>query len=362
MSAAVAFVLREHGFRAGRFRVALQTCDDATGQSLPFDQDKCKANAKAYATDRSVVGVVGPVHSGCSFQMLPTLNRAAGGPLALVSPTNTAKGLVRPDRSDPAGAFARLYRAGQRGYARIMPTEDYEVAALALMARRLGHGLAFYLQDAYTAEGPYSRWFGYAARRSGLRIIGSATWNPQASGYRRLAQQVRASGARAVVVLGSLATNAGPVIRDLRAVLGPRGAIVADSGVTPISELFAEAGAGARGVHVSAGGPLLDRGRAAGRDFARAFGATQPDGRVTTFDAYAAAATEVMLDAIARSDGTRASVTRELRATRVEDGILGDIRFDDNGDLVEGPVTIYRFTRKGPTVNRVVTVRATGGG
>ena len=61
-------------------------------------------------------------------------------------------------------------------------------------------------------------------------------------------------------------------------------------------------------------------------------------------------------------DGTRASATRELRATRVEDGILGDIRFDDKGDLVEGPVTIYRFTRKGPKVDRVVTVRATGGG
>ena len=45
-------------------------------------------------------------------------------------------------------------------------------------ARRLGHGSAFYLQDAYTAEGPYSLWFRYAAHRSGLRIIGSATWNP----------------------------------------------------------------------------------------------------------------------------------------------------------------------------------------
>jgi ABC-type branched-subunit amino acid transport system substrate-binding protein len=78
--------------------------------------------------------------------------------------------------------------------------------------------------------------------------------------------------------------------------------------------------------------------------------------------AYGAQAAEILLDAIARSDGTRASVTRELRATRVEDGILGDIRFDDNGDLVEGPFTIYRFTRKGPTVDRVVTVRATGGG
>ena len=43
-----------------------------------------------------------------------------------------------------------------------------------------------------------------------------------------------------------------------------------------------------------------------------------------------------MSDAIARSDGTRASVTRELRAATVEDGLLGDIRFDRYGHLVEG--------------------------
>jgi DNA-binding SARP family transcriptional activator/ABC-type branched-subunit amino acid transport system substrate-binding protein len=346
MSAAVAFVVRQHRFRAGRFRVALQTCDDATAQSpLPFDEDKCRANAKAYAADRSVVGVIGPMLSGCTFQMLPILNGAPGGPLALVSPANTVKSLVRPDPSDPAGALARLYPAGQRGYARIMPAEDYEVAALALMARRLGHGSAFLLQDAYTAKGPYSDWFHQAARRSGLRIVGSATWNPKARSYRTLAERVRPSGTRAVVVLGNLTTNAGPVIRDLRAALGPDVPLVAYSGVTPISALFAQAGAAARGVYVSAGGPLLDRRRPAGRDFARAFGATRPDGRVTTFDAYAATATEVMLDAIARSDGTRASVSRALTATRLPDTPVGPIAFTHRGEPRRNEVAFARASR-----------------
>jgi hypothetical protein len=43
---------------------------------------------------------------------------------------------------------------------------------------------------------------------------------------------------------------------------------------------------------------------------------------------YGAQAAEIFLDAIARSDGTRASVTRELFETRVEDGLLGNISFD----------------------------------
>jgi ABC-type branched-subunit amino acid transport system substrate-binding protein len=63
--------------------------------------------------------------------------------------------------------------------------------------------------------------------------------------------------------------------------------------------------------------------------------------------AYAAQAAEILLDAIARSDGTRESVTRELFRTSVEDGILGDIDFDENGDPVEGSVTIFRVVGKG---------------
>jgi ABC-type branched-subunit amino acid transport system substrate-binding protein len=62
-----------------------------------------------------------------------------------------------------------------------------------------------------------------------------------------------------------------------------------------------------------------------------------------------AQATEIVLDAIARSDGTRASVLSELRATEVKRGILGTFRFDDNGDMTPGWVPILRITRPAPT-------------
>jgi ABC-type branched-subunit amino acid transport system substrate-binding protein len=51
-------------------------------------------------------------------------------------------------------------------------------------------------------------------------------------------------------------------------------------------------------------------------------------------------------------------VTRELRRATVRNGILGDISFDRNGDLIEAPVTIYRVSSKGPIVDRVITVRS----
>jgi hypothetical protein len=60
-----------------------------------------------------------------------------------------------------------------------------------------------------------------------------------------------------------------------------------------------------------------------------------------------------LLDAIARSDGTRASVTRELLATRIEDGLVGPVRFDADGDVRPSPFAIIRPSRSTRTVNGI---------
>ena len=61
----------------------------------------------------------------------------------------------------------------------------------------------------------------------------------------------------------------------------------------------------------------------------------------------AAQAAELVVQAIARSDGTRASVLRELKASHVRDGLLGSFRFDSNGDLTPAAVAIMRIHREG---------------
>ena len=48
---------------------------------------------------------------------------------------------------------------------------------------------------------------------------------------------------------------------------------------------------------------------------------------------YQAQAAQVMLEAIARSNGTRASVVKEMFKTNVKNGIMGTFRFDRNGDI-----------------------------
>ena len=58
--------------------------------------------------------------------------------------------------------------------------------------------------------------------------------------------------------------------------------------------------------------------------------------------AYAAEAANLLIDAIARSDGTRISVIRALQAIRLSHSLIGPIAFDPEGDPVPAPVTIYR--------------------
>jgi hypothetical protein len=109
-------------------------------------------------------------------------------------------------------------------------------------------------------------------------------------------------------------------------VLGPRLPIVGTQALLPISQLFENAGNAAGGVLMVVGNLPLDRLNATGRRFVHAFGATQPGGRVTPVDVYTATATEVLIDAIARSHGPRESIARALATTHLCDGPLGRSR------------------------------------
>jgi len=347
MSRAIEHVFRNRGYRAGRHKVAYQSCDDSTSQVGIFDVPKCAANAKSYAAGASVLGVIGSFNSGCSFNQIPLLNQAPGGPLAMVSPSNSYVGLTRRDPFAPPGQLASLYPTGVRNFARVYPPDDAHGAAAAIFINSLGIEKAYVLEE--SEIGPYPkplvRSFRKAAEKRGLEVVGSASWDPQAKSYAALVERVKRSGARAVFLAGLLGDQGGG-LKELRSRLGPRVTLVASAGSASISDLFRVLGPAARTIYVTYLGLTNERLPAGGRRFVDAFSATQR-GSVHPIVAYAAQAAEVLLDAIARSDGTRASVTKELFATQVRNGILGTFRFDRNGDTTLRRVTILRPRRPG---------------
>ena len=152
----------------------------------------------------------------------------------------------------------------------------------------------------------------------------------------------------------------------MRAALGQNVAILAPDGFALYDDLVALTGPAAKGMYVSQYGIANERLPPRGREFLEGFAGERPTGAGPDYGAaYGAQAAEILLDAIARSDGTRGSVTREVFRTRVTDGILGDIRFDRNGDLVDSPFTFVRMVggtttdaNTRPVIDRVVLARS----
>ena len=86
---AIRFVLERRGFKAGEHTVGYQSCDVSTAETGGFEFRTCAANANAYANAEPLVAVIGTYSSFCAEVEIPILNRAPGGPLAMISPSNT---------------------------------------------------------------------------------------------------------------------------------------------------------------------------------------------------------------------------------------------------------------------------------
>jgi DNA-binding SARP family transcriptional activator/ABC-type branched-subunit amino acid transport system substrate-binding protein len=342
MADAMAFVLRQHRFRAGRWRVAYQSCDDAVAATRLPDDTKCAANARTYGRAPDVIAVLGPLNSGCALAAVPELGRAPG-PLAMVSPLTSYGGLTRAGPGTPPGELRSLYPTGQRNFLRVYPADDHQVAALALLAKRLRRAPVYVLDDGDDEYGRlFASQFEHSASALGLPVAGRASWTPGARDYSRLAARVARSRPRAVFLGGQLDTGGAAVVKALRDQLGDRVAILVPSAFPP-SLLIEQAGYAAGGVFIALSGIAgTDQLPVEGRRFARTFSETLAGQTLEPSAIYAAQAMEVVLDAIRRSDGTRASVLKELFATRIRNGFLGTVSFDRNGDIETSPVTILR--------------------
>ena len=217
MSDAIAFVLREHGYRAGRYRLAYQSCDDSVARTGLYDEAKCASNARAYGENPDVVGVIGTLNSACAVPAVPELNRAPDGPLAMVSPLNDFIGLTRAGPGVDPSLPAALYPTGVRNYLRVYPTSDLEGAALALFARDRDWTRVFVLDDGDPGYGGLQAdAFETGARHVGLTVVGRESWDPRARAYWDLVREVAAANPDVVYVGGLLDTNAAGVVRGLR--------------------------------------------------------------------------------------------------------------------------------------------------
>jgi branched-chain amino acid transport system substrate-binding protein len=352
MTRAIKFILTQHGWKAGKYSLAYQSCDDATAQAGKWDSGKCSANANAYAQNSSVVGVIGTFNSGCAEIIIPILNRAPNGPVAMVSPANTYVGLTHPGPGTAAGEPGKYYPTGKRNYARVVAADDYQGAADALLSKSLGVKKVFILNDKEAYGLGVATNFKNAATKLGTKVAGFTAWDGKASSYEALAVKIKASGAQGVFLGGLICENGGKLIKDIAAG-APGVKIIAPDGFTPVSATVQEAGLAANNMYVSVAGLPNSALKGAGQSFVKAF--TKADHKAPDpYSVYAAQAAEAMIQAVAQSNGSRSDVAKQLFKVNLKNSILGNVSFNANGDVTANPVTIYKVIRGGSTTYRVI--------
>jgi branched-chain amino acid transport system substrate-binding protein len=337
ISRAMIWALQQKGWKAGSWKIGYQSCDDSTAQTGGWDSAKCATNARLYASNHSVMGVVGTFNSGCAKIIVPILNRSHPGPVAMVSPANTNPGLTK--KWEP-GEPNKYYPTGVRNYARVVATDDIQGPADAMWAKSLGVKKVYVLNDKQTYGFGVATTFQRAAKKLGITVAAFKGWDAKQSSYEALANAIKASGATAVFLGGIACNNGAKLMQDIKAVNPKIRLLMPDGFSDPNAN-----GAVANGAYISVAGAPPNALTGFGATFVKSFG--KSIGAVPNpYAAYGAQAMLVMIQAVAAHGGDRAAITRAILGISINNGILGNFTISKTGDTNLVPITVYRQAGK----------------
>jgi branched-chain amino acid transport system substrate-binding protein len=346
MAQAIAYVLDQQDWKAGKYHIAYQDCDDSTAQLGKWDPDKCSANAHAYASNKQLLGVIGTFNSGCAAIIIPVLNQAPGGGLLLLSPANTYGCLTEPCAGDEPEKY---YPSGKRNYARVAPSDPNQGAVDAKFLAARGVKRVSVLNDKEAYGLGVAKNFAGAAKAAGMTVTGFAAYDPKQANFQALFTGIKKQNPDAIFIGGLIDENSGQLINDKVAVLGPNTGkvkLMLPDGFTT-DAIFSRSEGGtpnAAGAYFSVAGVGIDKYTGAAKTFINGFKSKLNGKPVDPYAILAAQAAQVLLNAIEKSDGTRSDVISKVYATKVNDGLIGTFSFNKNGDLAGAKGAAVLFT------------------
>jgi branched-chain amino acid transport system substrate-binding protein len=346
MVQAIRYVLDRQSWKAGKYNVAFQVCDDATAQAAKWDSGKCNSNAQAYAGNKAMIGVIGTFNSGCAQIEIPVLNQAPGGAIAMVSPANTFPCLTVAagcTKSEPG----KYYPTGKRNYARVVPYDAYQAAVLADFMKEKGVKKLYILNDKEAYGLAVATLTKNAAKAVGISVVGFSAWSKDSPSYEATMRKVQSTGADALFLGGLIDENGAQVVKDKVSVLGPNNGNVqlfAPDGFTTQAIIDESGVDNAKDMWLTVAGASVAEIKGKGKEFVAGFSKKLNGKPVDPYATYAAQAATVVLDAIAASDGTRQGVIDQVFKTKVRNGILGSFDINKNGDVAGAKGVVVKYT------------------
>ena len=344
----ISLYLEQEGNLAGEYPIEFRTYDDSTEEKGTWDDAACARNAQLHVSDPDEIAVVGPYDSGCAKIIAPVLNQDPDGPMLMVSHASTNPGLTK---AWAPGEPEIYYPTGDRNFARVVTTDDNQGAAAAqFMAKDLKVKKCFVINDRETYGQGIAKAFADEAAERDIEILGNEPWDADQDDYAELFELIKTSKPDCLYIAGTYGSNGGQLIRDKVEFLGDNEEVItmAPDGFSGYPEFQEQPEA--QGVYLTfAGqdlGSLTEEGGLAAA-LTKAYEEKFGEPPVSSSGLYAVAATQVILEAIAQSDGTRQGVTEAVLGGKgitipAEESVLGkEITIDpETGDIDNKDVTV----------------------
>jgi branched-chain amino acid transport system substrate-binding protein len=335
----IELALEQAGYKSGDLKIKFVPMDDSTAQAGEWTPEAESANAKKAVQDDSAVAYLGTYNSGAAAISIPILNEAG---LAMLSPGNTAVGLT----SDAPGADTGIgepdiyYPTGERNYARIVPKDTVQGAALAGLMDEDGCTKVGVLNDNEVFGKGLAANVIDAGSQYDYEFEDGGAIDTKAANFRATAEDFANQGVDCFVFGGITASNAVQLYKDMAAAMpdlkmyGPDGVADTDfAGGLPDD-------VAARTKVTVATLSEKDYGKEGAKffkDYQAKYGDAGP------YAIYGYEAGKLILDVLNRADDPtdRASVLKALFDTKDRNSILGNYSIDENGDTTLTDYGVY---------------------
>jgi len=271
--------------------------------------------------DAKVVGIVGHLNSGVSIPASKIYNDAG---ITQISPSST-----NPQYT--LQGFKVTYR--------VVATDAQQGPALASYTNKVLNAKKVAIIDDATAYGKgLADEFEKAVKAAGITVVAREATNDKATDFKAILTKVKGR-APDVIMYGGMDATGGPLAKQAGE-LGIKAKIVTGDGVC--TDKVAELAGSAVSNIVCSEAVMALQNMAKGTDFSIKYVA-RFKGPVQVYAPATYDAVYVLVDAMKRANSTTAAAVLAQMPSTNYPGLIGNIAFDQKGDMKEGVITIYDF-------------------
>ena len=346
--------VQQRSGKVGKFTINYKSLDDSLASTGAADEGKEAQNARTAIRDKTTIAVLGAYNSGMTKVSLPITNKAG---ILQVSPANTYVGLTTDEPGSEPGEPAKYYPTGDKTYARVVPKDTIQAAAMVKTMKEDGCKSFTNFNSKTTYSAGLGRNLVLEAKTQGLENLGDKGVDIKAPNYRSLL-----SGEKADCISTSMEieNNGIQLLKDAatalpNAKLYGADAIVLNDTADPKKGLPASVAPRFKGTIATLDpASFPPDGKKFFEDFEKTYGGGTPD----PYAIYGYEGMDLILDSIEavgeKANDRQAVIDQVLKSTKGRESVLGTYDIDESGDTTLTDYGLYKIEKGKLVFDKVI--------